>query len=89
MAKTLAVVDEPRTAATGLEHVKSGPERLTGFLHDVRSEMRKVITPTRSEVQTNTTIVVATVFLFAGYFWLVDTIFGQMIERVLGTLTRH
>ena len=89
MAKTLAVVDEPRVAESGLEHVKSAPERLAGFLHDVRSEMRKVITPTRSEVQTNTTIVVVTVFLFAGYFWLVDSIFGQIIERALGTLTRH
>ena len=89
MAKTLAVVDEPRTAASGLEHVKTAPERLAEFLHDVRSEMRKVITPTRAEVQSNTTIVVVTVFLFAGYFWLVDTIFGQVIERVLGTLTRH
>ena len=89
MAKTLAVVDEPSTAAGGLEHLKSAPERLTSFLHDVRSEMRKVITPTRAEVQMNTTVVVVTVFLFAGYFWVVDTIFGQVIERVLGTLSKH
>ena len=86
MAKTLAVVDESGTVATGLEHVKSAPERLASFLHDVRSEMRKVITPTRAEVQSNTMIVVVTVFLFAGYFWVADTIFGKIIERVLGTL---
>ncbi len=86
MAKTLAVVDQPRT---GLERITSQPERLVSFLHDVRSEMRKVITPTPAEVRANTTIVVVTVFLFAAYFWVVDTVAGQLIERALGSLTRH
>jgi len=35
----------------------------------VRSEMRKVVTPTRAEVQSTTTVVLAAVFLFAAYFF--------------------
>lgn len=85
MAKTLAV----ETPRTGLEHIKSQPERLGEFLKSVRSEMHKVVTPTRDEVRSNTVIVVATVFVFAAYFWVVDTVFGTLIERAIGHLTRH
>ena len=85
MAKTLTV----ETAQTGLGQIRSQPARLGEFLTSVRSEMRKVITPTRAEVQANTTVVVATVFVFAAYFWIVDTVIGSLIERALGHLTQH
>ena len=60
-----------------------------GFLHDVRSEMRKVVSPSREEVQATTLIVLITVFLFAAYFWLVDNIIGRAIEALLHKLTAH
>ncbi len=65
---------------------KSLPERLSSFLKDVRSEMRKVITPSRQEVQATTTVVIVTVFIFAAYFWLVDNIIGRAIEARLITI---
>ncbi len=45
-------------------------QKFTGFLSDVRAEMRKVVTPTRKEVQATTSVVIVTVFLF-GFFFLV------------------
>ena len=86
MAKTIAVTEQP---SMGIEQLKSLPERLSGFLKDVRSEMRKVITPSRAEVQATTTIVLITVFIFAAYFWLVDNIIGRSIEALLHRLTQH
>ena len=86
MAKTIAVAEQP---ATGLQQLKAQPERLSSFLKDVRSEMRKVITPTRAEVQSTTLIVLITVFIFAAYFWAVDTVIGQLIERSIANLTKH
>jgi preprotein translocase subunit SecE len=53
------------------------------FLQDVRSEMRKVVTPSRKEVQATTIVVLVTVFAFAGYFYLVDSILGRGIQAVL------
>ena len=67
----------------------SGPKRLAEFLHDTRQEMRKVVTPTRDEVRTNTVIVIATVFLFATYFALIDNTLGRVIDRGLLKLTGH
>ncbi|HEY0262957.1 MAG TPA: preprotein translocase subunit SecE [Granulicella sp.] len=86
MAKTVAVVDEP---TTGMQRFKSQPERLMSFLRDVQSEMRKVIYPSRAEVQSMTIIVLVTVFVFSAYFWLVDSILGKGIEFILNKLTTH
>ena len=66
---------------------KSQPERFANFLKDVRSEMRKVVTPTRAEVQSTTTVVIIAVFLFAAFFYVVDNIAGHLVERVLHYLS--
>ncbi len=86
MAKTIVVADPP---TTGIQHIKSQPERFLAYLQDVRSEMRKVITPSRAEVQATTTVVIITVFIFAAYFWLIDTAIGNLIERLLHSLIQH
>jgi preprotein translocase subunit SecE len=57
--------------------------RTTNFLHDVRSEMRKVTTPSREEVRTTTTVVIVTVFAFAAYFYVVDAVLSRIIQSML------
>ena len=86
MAKTVAVSNEP---TTGIEQLKNQPSRLMAFLKETRSEMRKVWWPGWPEVQSTTIVVLITVFLFAAFFWVVDTVFGNMIERLLHLLTGH
>jgi preprotein translocase subunit SecE len=80
MAKTIAVTEQ---TSTGFQQLKTQPARLAEFLKDVRSEMRKVISPSRAEVQSTTMVVLVTVFIFAAYFWLVDNIIGRGVEYVL------
>jgi preprotein translocase subunit SecE len=86
MAKAIAVADEQ---STGFSRLKSQPRELMEFLDNVRSEMRKVVTPTRAEVQSTTTVVLAAVFLFAAYFFVVDTIFGQGVTHLIQYLTKR
>lgn len=86
MAKTVAVSNEP---TTGIEQLKNQPSRFIAFLKETRSEMRKVWWPGWPEVQSTTIVVLITVFLFAAFFWIVDTVFGNMIERLLHLLTGH
>ena len=81
--------------ATALEQnpvvtsLRSWPERITSFYHDVRTEMKKVTSPTRKEVQATTTVVIITVFLFAFYFWVVDLAITNSLERGLHYFSRH
>ena len=81
--------------ATALEQnaitstLRSWPERIKGFYNDVRTEMKKVTSPARKEVQGTTTVVIITVFLFAFYFWLVDLAISNSLERMLHYFTRR
>jgi preprotein translocase subunit SecE len=55
----------------------------------VRTEMKKVTSPSLKEVQATTTVVIITVFLFALYFWAVDLIIQNSLERMLHYFSRH
>jgi len=58
----------------------------TRFLSDVRAEMKKVVAPSRKEVQTTTSVVIVTVFLFGFFFFVVDFIFNRALQHVLTVL---
>jgi preprotein translocase subunit SecE len=92
MAKALAPADDVVSKPQGKPSSSIAPvpgqliggfTRLRDFLQDVRSEMRKVVTPSRKEVESTTLVVLVTVFAFAGYFYLVDSILGRGIQAVL------
>jgi preprotein translocase subunit SecE len=71
------------------DRLKSWPERIRAFYNDVRTEMKKVTSPTRKEVQATTTVVIITVFLFGLFFFLTDYAISQSLERMLHYFSRH
>ena len=91
MAKAIAVAgerpnrqkDEPQVDPKAPNQLTSFVERSSGFLKDVRYEMRKVVTPSREEVQTTTGVVIFTVFAFAAFFYICDNVFGHMMTALL------
>ncbi len=82
----MATAVEQNAIASAL---RSWPERIKTFYNDVRTEMKKVTSPTRKEVQATTTVVIITVFLFAFYFWVVDLAITNSLERGLHYFSRH
>ncbi|MGA7857514.1 MAG: preprotein translocase subunit SecE [Terracidiphilus sp.] len=56
---------------------------MTRFLSDVRAEMRKVVAPTRKEVEATTSVVIITVFLFGFFFFVVDYIFNKGLHAII------
>jgi preprotein translocase subunit SecE len=81
MAKEIAAAAEPQW--------KAGPQRLLSFLKDTRSEMNKVVWPSREQVRSNTLIVLICVFFFAAFFFAVDKVIGTAIETMLQKLIAH
>ena len=69
--------------------LRSWPERIKTFYNDVRTEMKKVTSPSWKEVQATTTVVIITVFLFALYFFVVDYAISNSLERMLHYFSRH
>ena len=60
--------------------------KFTNFLSDVRSEMRKVVTPSRKEVESTTSVVIVAVFIFGLFFFVVDAVFSRVVEQILHKL---
>ena len=58
----------------------------TGFLRDVRAEMRKVVSPSWKEVKATTGVVILAVFLFGAYFAFVDQVFNFGVKALLKSL---
>jgi preprotein translocase subunit SecE len=58
----------------------------TRFLSDVRAEMRKVVVPSRKEVQATTSVVIVAVFIFGLFFFVVDYIFNIGVSQLLAKL---
>ena len=57
-------------------------DQSNSFLKDVRTEMRKVTSPSFKEVRATTGVVIITVALFALYFYGVDRIIGFFIDHL-------
>ena len=84
MANSIAAADESSFGG----RVKAWPERLKAFYNDVRTEMRKVTTPSRKEVQATTTVVIVAVFLFGVYFWVIDNVIGRGVDYLFRFFTK-
>jgi len=58
----------------------------THFLSDVRGEMRKVVTPSRKEVEATTTVVIIAVFIFGLFFFITDSVFAFGLKQLISKL---
>ena len=71
------------------DRIKTWPDRIKSFYHDVRTEMRKVTSPSRKEVQATTLVVVITVFIFAVYFAIVDYLIQHGVTYLFNYFKTH
>lgn len=77
---------EPNAVSNFTGGVTGNWDKLTHFLSDVRAEMRKVVTPSRKEVESTTSVVLIAVFLFGLFFFVVDAVFSRGVEQILHRL---
>ena len=66
---------------------KQTPMEFVQFLKDVRSEMHKVVVPSRKNVQATTTVVIVTVFVFGLYFFMIDFVLERAVKYLLQWLS--
>lgn len=59
------------------------PNRVARYLREVRSEMSKVIWPTREQAFKLTLIVIAVMVVMALYLGLLDFIFGALVQWLI------
>jgi preprotein translocase subunit SecE len=63
-------------------------ESTRSYLTDIRSEMKRVTWPNRDRVQSTTIVVIVSVFIFAAYLKIVDTILQATVVRIQSALIK-
>ena len=62
--------------------VKQWVQSTKDYVNDLKLEMRRVTWPNRKQVEGTTAVVIFSVFAFAAYFWVVDSILFTSINNI-------
>ena len=71
-----------------LESVKEWPAITKNYVGELQLEMKRVTWPNRKQVESTTAIVILTVFAFAAYFKVVDSVLVEAINGVQKAFTK-
>jgi preprotein translocase subunit SecE len=74
---------------SGIAGIASWPVRARDYIKELQAEMRRVTWPNRKQVEATTAVVIVTVFAFAAYFAVIDSIFTRLIARVLQVFAKQ
>jgi preprotein translocase subunit SecE len=72
-------VEEPKSLA---EKIMQWPTATKSYIDELHVEMRRVTWPNWHQVRGTTLVVIVTVFIFAGYFAIVDGIVSRGINKI-------
>jgi preprotein translocase subunit SecE len=64
------------------------PLATKNYFEELQTEMRRVTWPTWPQVRATTAVVIASVFLFAAYFAVVNWIVNSAITKVINYFTK-
>ena len=70
------------------EDARNWFEHTKDYINELKIEMRRVTWPNRKQVQGTTAVVILSVFLFAGYFEVVDSILSRGVTAILKAFTK-
>ena len=74
--------------AGALESIKEWPTATKNYIGELQSEMKRVTWPSSKQVQATTVVVILTVFAFAAFFQIVDSIIFRTITRFYEVMAR-
>lgn len=66
----------------------SWPTQFRDYIDELKLEMRRVTWPAWKQVRATTGVVIAAVFVFSAYFFVVDTIVGRAVTKLFDTFTK-
>jgi preprotein translocase subunit SecE len=68
--------------------VKKWVESTRDYINELKLEMRRVTWPNRQQVESTTSVVIVSVFAFAAYFFVVDSVLQRAVTGVLQFFTK-
>jgi preprotein translocase subunit SecE len=64
------------------------PAQIKDYFEELHLEMKRVTWPSWKQVRATTAVVIAAVFAFAAYFFVVDLIVSRGIQKLFDTFTK-
>lgn len=74
--------------AGALESFKEWPKATKDYIGELQNEMKRVTWPNSKQVQATTAVVILTVFAFAAFFQVVDSLIFQTITKFYDVMTK-
>jgi len=71
-----------------IQRASGWPVRVKNYFEELQMEMRRVTWPSWKQVRATTLVVIAAVFAFAAYFFVVDDIVNSAINKLITSFTR-
>ena len=76
--------NKPGFVARAKAAVKNFGARVSKFFRDTKSELKKVVWPSKADVKTNTIVVLVTVAIAAVVMIALDAVFGGILGLIIG-----
>jgi preprotein translocase subunit SecE len=71
-----------------IQRASGWPAQMKNYFEELQMEMRRVTWPSWKQVRATTLVVIAAVFAFAAYFFVVDDIVNSAINKLITSFTR-
>ena len=75
---------KPGFVARAKNAVKNWAAGVAKFVRDTRSELKKVVWPSKEDTKKNTTVVLVVVIIAAAVLFILDAIFGGILGLIIG-----
>lgn len=75
---------KPGFVARAKNAVKNFAANVTKFFRDTRSELKKVVWPSKEDTKKNTLVVLVVVLIAAAVLFVLDAIFGGILGLIIG-----
>jgi preprotein translocase subunit SecE len=73
---------------SALQKAASWPADIKNYFGELQLEMRRVTWPSWKQVRATTAVVIAAVFAFAGYFFVVDAVVTRLVNKIFSTFAK-
>jgi preprotein translocase subunit SecE len=70
------------------QRAASWPAEVKNYFEELQLEMKRVTWPPWKQVRATTVVVIAAVFGFAAYFFVVDNIVARLIQKLYDTFAK-
>jgi preprotein translocase subunit SecE len=74
--------------AGAVEIFKEWPKATKNYIGELQNEMKRVTWPNSKQVQSTTIVVILTVFAFAAFFEVVDTMIFRTVTKFYDVMTK-